>query len=226
MIVSCLRINRPGLYIYSNIILSVKNILSIILVFFLSHTCCAQKSAWIVFDTLPRPGLPQKNAYYLSETKFSQVDTATKWTYFFDTGYGKQWKDSIKPLGLIEFWRTEPLDDSISKFIHGKWWTPRIRFEIYHARDSMACFKKSTNIRFFSSCVPPDVGGDIILAGDFLFLSKGACLSCKKYDTGEDYCRPVINQLFQRLIGMKKKSLSALIDALAIPASKTQPANM
>ena len=175
----------------------VKKMLFIILSLGLVNAGFAQRIPIIVFDTLSRPGLPQNNVYYLSATQFSMVDTASKWTYFLDTNYGKNWKDSARPIGLIEFWRMEPLDDSISKFIHGKGWTPRIRFEIYRVSDSATCFKKSANARFFSSCLPPDVGGDIIFAGDFIFLSKGACISCRKYDTGEDFCRPVLMRFFK-----------------------------
>ncbi len=198
--------------------------LYIILTFGLANAGYGQRTPILVFDTLSRPGLPQSNAYYLSATQFNLVDTASKWTYFLDTNYGKNWKDSVRPMGLIEFWRTEPLDDSISKFIHGKWWTPRIRFEIYDIGDSTAVFKRSANTRFFSSSVPPDVGGDIIFAGDFIFLSKGG-ISCRKYDTGEDFCRPVINEIFQRAKSLKKASLRVLINSLPLKASKEPAPN-
>lgn len=122
----------------------------------------------------------------------SLVDSLTVWAYDLDI-YSK--KENGKPIGQITFWRTRPIDDGISKKIYGAFWTPNISYEIFDSSDSLYCQEQSHRTKVFSSCVGPDVGGDIFIIGHFIFLNRNVCLSCEKYKTGVDFCRPQVSRI-------------------------------
>ena len=148
--------------------------------------CIGQTQSQIVFETTIISTEVNNKKYY-SKTDFSIIDTLNLWSYKLDTTFKGKENDSIKPIGMITFWRTKPIDDSISKSIYHQLWTPYITFAIFNLSDTNYCFQKSTRTRYFSSCVPPQVGGDIIIVNKFVFINGNVCLSCQRYDTKIDY---------------------------------------
>lgn len=168
-----------------------------------------------VFDTtIKRP--PINSARYYAKTDFSHVDTIQLWNYLLDTTYHGKDTDTIKPIGQLLFWRTKAIDDSISKYIYNQLWTPYIAFDIFNISDTNYCYDRSTRTRYFSSCVAPDVGGDIIIIDKYLFLNHSVCLSCGRYDTKVDYCRPVINYLFSNIDKTKITTIQSLVQQFVI----------
>ncbi len=137
--------------------------------------------------------------FYASKTNFKFIDTLARWQYQFDTSYTGSSKDTVKSLGRITFYRTIALYDTMSRQIYDADWRPVIDFEIFSLRDSIFCFTKSKLSILLSSCVPPDVGGDIFIIGNFIFLNRSVCINCAKYDTGIDYCRPIVKYVFSKV---------------------------
>jgi hypothetical protein len=168
-----------------------------------------------VFDTTIKR-TPINSATYYSETNFLVIDTIHLWKYLLDTTYHGRDIDSIKPIGQLIFWRTKPIDDSISKFVYNQLWTPYITFDIFTIADTNYCYDMSTNTRFYSSCVAPDVGGDIIIIDKYLFLNNSVCLSCERHDTKIDYCRPVINYVFSNIDKTKITTIESLVQQFVI----------
>ena len=158
-----------------------------------------------------------KPDYYYSKTDFSFVDTLANWSYKL-TQYSKGVSNDtiIKPISQITFFRTKALFDSTSRRSKGIDWTPRIDFEIYSIMDSVKCFKVSESVRYFSSCVPPAVGGDIFIIGKFIFLNNNVCLNCDKYDNGIDYCRPTLKKIFSKVRLDKVSSLQEIVEQFDI----------
>ena len=173
-----------------------------------------------VFDNNHNSGHLDKNDYYYSKTDFSIVDTLKLWNYQLDTHVTTRKEDSIKTIGQLHFWRITPIDDSISKIVYNRLWTPHITFDIYSIKDTTHCYQISSRTRFFSSCVPPDVGGDIIITDKYVFVSRGVCLNCTRYDTKIDYCRPVINYLFTHLDRTKITTIQSLVRQFTIEEGK------
>ncbi len=171
-----------------------------------------------VFDTTQNFG--QLKNYYYSKTDFSFIDTLELWNYMLDTNRAESKEDSIKTVGHLNFRRIKPVDDSISKLIYGGLWIPNITFDIYAIADTNFCYQKSSKTRFFSSCVPPNVGGDIIITDKYVFLSRGVCLNCERYDTKIDYCRPVINYIFSHLDNTKITTIQSLVIQFTIDEGK------
>ena len=181
--------------------------------------CIGQTQSQIVFETTIISTEVNNKKYY-SKTDFSIIDTLNLWSYKLDTTFKGKENDSIKPIGMITFWRTKPIDDSISKSIYHQLWTPYITFAIFNLSDTNYCFQKSTRTRYFSSCVPPQVGGDIIIVNKFVFINGNVCLSCQRYDTKIDYCRPVINYLFSKLDRNKTTTIQGLADQFIITSGQ------
>lgn len=148
--------------------------------------------------------------YYFSKTDFSKIDSLELWRFSIETKPELNKNDSIIPIGIIGFWRTVAIDDSISIEVYKKLWTPKISFYIYNIKDSVYCREKSMRIRIFSSCVPPDLGGDYIILGELILLNTTFCLQCGRYDTGIDYCRPILNYVFKAIDNQKINSISSL----------------
>ena len=197
----------------------MKHYFLFLILLFYGTILCGQSTNQFVFDTTINP-LQVNNQKYYSKTDFSIADTLSLWNYKIDTTYRGKENDSIKPIGLLIFWRTRPIDDSISKNLYNQLWTPYITFDIFNLSDTNYCFEKSTRTRFFSSCVPPQVGGDIIKVDKFVFLNRNVCLSCQRYDTKVDYCRPVINYVFLKIDRNKITTIESLTNQFVISAGQ------
>lgn len=139
----------------------------------------------------------------------SQVDTLSLWNYHIEKpAKGKGQKD--KSVGRITFWRAKPIDDSVHMALHQESWTPQISFSIFALSDSAFCSEQSRKFKMSSSCVGPDVGGDMHRVGNFILLNRDICLSCVAYVSKRDYCRPVIKKLLDNIDKPKVKTLSDL----------------
>lgn len=159
-------------------------------------------------------------SYYYSKTNYNHIDTLDCWNYELNKNYRPDIKDSVQPMALLSFFRNKPLHDSISLSIYRKPWTPSISFEVFYLKDSSYCFQESGRIRFLSSCSPPGTGGDIFIIGNFIFLNRDVCLQCVKYDSGTDYCRPLINYLIGKIDKNKINTIDDIVNQFPIAGSK------
>lgn len=141
------------------------------------------------------------------------LDTLSLWNYELQP-HAKTQKD--RSLGLITFWRTKPIHDSVHLALHQELWTPQISFSIYPLADSVYCDEQSRKFKMSSSCMGPDVGGDMHRVGSFIFLNRDICLSCAGYQTKRDYCRPVIKQVLGAMDMRKVKTLVDLETHLGV----------
>jgi hypothetical protein len=164
--------------------------------------------------------LTYNQSYFYSKTDYNKIDSLSLWNYSLDTNYIAQYKESIRPIGKITFWRIKPLDDGISLKIYNQIWTPTISYEIFNMRDSAFCLKQSHQTRMLSSCVPSNVGGDIFIIGSFIFFNRNVCVSCTKYDSGQDYCRPIIRQIVDKVDKSKIESLAEIVRQFIIKPGK------
>lgn len=158
-------------------------------------------------------------SYYYSKTNYDLIDTLDCWNYELDKNYKPDIKDSVQPMALLTFFRTKPLYDSISLRIYKKPWTPYMSFEVFSLKDSSYCFQESGRIRFLSSCSPPGTGGDIFIIGNFVFLNRDVCLQCVKFDSGTDYCRPLINYLIGKIDKNKVSTIDNIVNQFPITIS-------
>lgn len=147
--------------------------------------------------------------FFLVVTAFGQspVDTLSLWHYQLQK-HKKPQKD--KSIGQITFWRTKPIHDSIHFSRHQELWTPQISFSLYPLSDSVYCEGQSQRIKASSSCMGPDVGGDMYRVGNFILLNRDICLSCVAYVSKRDYCRPVISKVVDSIDKRKVKTLPDL----------------
>ena len=135
------------------------------------------------------------------------ADTLSLWNYQLEPR-AKTQKD--KSVALITFWRTKPINDSIHLARHQELWTPTISFSVFPLADSAYCRAQSTKIKMSSSCLGPDIGGDMHRVGNFILLNRDICLSCVAYVSEKDYCRPVVTKIFGAIDNKKVKTLQDL----------------
>ncbi len=171
--------------------------LIVILVIFLKFSCVFGQSDSSLF-------LNSDSKYYDS-TDFSKVDSLKAWFYVL-LDKNLSYKDSIQPIGQLIFQKDKTI----------KGWTPNFTFQIFNIKDSSYCFKKSELVRTLSSCIPPNVAGDIIIFNQFIFLNTNVCLQCKNFDDGLDYCRPLINKVFSAVDKAKVTTLEELVKQFPI----------
>lgn len=151
---------------------------------------------------------------YYSKTDFSEVDTLGYWKFRIDTILEVDRNDTIHPIGRVHFWRTVAIDDGISQKVYNRLWTPSISFSIYQKKDLVHCKEISKRVRLGSSCVIPDVGGDFVVLGNIILLNTSVCVSCIRYNTGRDYCRPLLNKVFGEIEDIKITSIKDLRSSL------------
>ena len=153
---------------------------------------------------------------YYSKTNFGYVDTVEHWTFTIDTSYRADLEDTIKPIGSIAFMRNVKMYDKKYFAANKKLWYPYLSFEIFYLRDSLFCSEESKLYRRISSCTAPDVGGDLLVIGDFILLNRYVCLHVRKWDDDIDYARPVINNILSNINQNKIHSLTDFITVLPI----------
>lgn len=174
--------------------------------------CAKSYCQSFVFDTTRNTTLTRKSSYYYSKTEFTLIDTLDYWNYLLDTFEKDKFRGS-ESIGTLKFWRTKPTNFLICG---QNFWSPDISFSIYSIKDSFYCYQVARITREVSSCGPPNVGGDIIVVGNFVFISDGVCLQCLRNDTGVDYCRPLINYLFLNIDKNKISTIEALVEQFQI----------
>jgi len=140
--------------------------------------------------------------FLLSCDSKSNIDNLKQWTYEIDSEYEPTitpLNDTIKPIGLIKFIRTESIKDKQREEIYLEDWFPSIYFEIYDITELEHCKKISKTIKMFSSCEKANVGGDLILVKNYVFVNRGHCLNCVQSENETDYCRPILDKIFSNL---------------------------
>ncbi len=150
-----------------------------------------------------------------------QTDSLKYWTYSIDYEF-KRPNDSIKPVGQIKFWRTKSIDDKKSQEIYGKPWTPSIDFDIYNITDLTFCVQAQININTASSCLPPNVGGDLFIIRNYVLINRWVCVNCIRYDNGIDYCRPTLNKILSELELTENTSLREIDKAIRMKIQRSE----
>ena len=150
-----------------------------------------------------------------SKTDFSKIDSLNCWFYVL-TDKSPGYEDAVKPVGQLIFQRTHAAKDKIREELFNGGFVPNVIFQIFDIKDSAYCFKKSRTIRTVSSCNSPDVGGDIVILGKYIFFANSVCLQCKGFDNSLDYCRPVINKIFLSVDRKKAASLEQMVKQFPI----------
>lgn len=181
----------------------MKKFLLIIITLFLSLHILAQETGYTINDSLKR---------YLHKSYFAQIDTIEYWQYKISTDTKHHKNKKFKPLGFITFKRIVAINDTAYMELYHRPWQPQISFEIYNIKDSAYCKNESNTIMLISSCGYPNTGGDYIIVRDLIFLNTSVCVNCKSYDTGIDYCRPIINYILDNINTQNITSLSTLDD--------------
>jgi hypothetical protein len=142
---------------------------------------------------------------YYSATNFAKPDSLNAWFYVL-VDKNLSYPDAVKPIGQLIFQR--------GTMVKGR--TTNFTFQVFNIKDSAYCFKKSQQVRTLSSCVPPNVAGDIIIVNQFIFLNTDVCLQCRIDEKGPDYCRPLINKVFASVDKSKVHSLNDLVKQFPI----------
>jgi len=150
-----------------------------------------------------------------NKTNFNKIDTLALWHYKFE-GTNKKTPNSPVPVGLLTFWRIRPLYDTLYEKIYHHGWSPSISYFVFNLSDSDYCKKTSLRIRMLASCRPPAVGGDYFILGKYIFLNEQVCLECQQYDTGADFCRPVINFIISKIDERKAATLDDIFKQFVI----------
>jgi len=159
------------------------------------------------------------NDYHRLGTAQKNMDTLSLWNYRLDLTYVPARHDSATPLGFIRFWRIKPIAND--PILNEQAPPPGINFEIFDIRDSSFCYRSAHNAIFYSSCVPPNVGGDVFVIGKFIFLNRSACVHCGSAGAPHvDYCRPVINFIFKTLADSDISTLADIVRYLPIRSGR------
>ncbi len=148
------------------------------------------------------------------------LDSISNWSYLFDKTYKGFRNDSIRAMGLVTFQRVKPPKEGIISET-GKVFIPSMDFEIFHLTDSAFATRKSTFTKVISSCMPPNVGGDLFIVGKFIFVNRDVCVNCRQYPDTIDYCRPMIRKI---LAGANQDKALTLEEILAsLPVNPAMP---
>jgi hypothetical protein len=157
--------------------------------------------------------LTKKNSKPLAMQRRDWIDTLALWNFDLDA-LKKSGKE--KPIANIFFWRIKPVDNSVSREKNGRPWTPGIMFDIFNKSDSAFCRTESLRTKVFTTCVGYSVGGDMFTIGDYIFLNRDVCLHCVRYETGFDYCRPVLRKIVGELNRNDVGSLDRIVKQFGI----------
>jgi hypothetical protein len=138
---------------------------------------------------------------------------AKQWKYHFEVRSDTTNKRKVLPIATITFRRSQPVPAADSE----KAWHPAMRFEIYTENDSAYCRSFSDSIYLGSSCMAPNIGGDRVRIGHFIFVNPDACVPCAGQNS-IDYCRGNILYFFKQIKREQSKDIYKLLEQLPIDA--------
>jgi hypothetical protein len=138
---------------------------------------------------------------------------AKQWKYHFEVMSDTADKRKVLPIAAITFRRSQPVPEASD----AKAWYPAMRFEIYAESDSAYCRSFSDSIYLSSYCMAPNIGGDRLRIGHFIFVNPDACVSCAGQNS-TDYCRDSILYFFKHISKQQSKDIYTLIEKLPIDA--------
>jgi len=144
-------------------------------------------------------------------------DTLALWNYQFKAFVGAK-TDSVKPIGVLFIWRSKPVIDNSYFSVYKVFPTPLFVFSVYNIIDSAYCKKEALKGMLISNCLPPDVGGDYFIIGNYFFVNYGLCIPC--HFLGTDYCRPVLGAVLNHVDVRRVSTLADLFKQFSIKASK------
>jgi len=148
------------------------------------------------------------------------INNLKHWTYEID--YEIENNDSIKPIGRIKFLRTKSIKDSLRREVYNEPWYPSMSFGIYNISDLKYCEENSRRTKFFSSCVDPNVGGDLIINQNYIFLNNVVCLNCIGTENEIDFCRPITNKILSELNLTTSSTLKDIDREIGIKIKRTE----
>ncbi|WP_298425528.1 hypothetical protein [uncultured Kordia sp.] len=119
------------------------------------------------------------------------------WTYEID--YEIESKDSIKPIGRIEFLRTKYIKDKLREETYNENWYPTMAFVIYNISDLKYYEKLSRKLKISSSCLDSHLGGDLIINNSYIFYNNSRYLNFAGSENDIDYCSSVTNKILSEL---------------------------
>lgn len=151
-----------------------------------------------------------------------QKQQANKGNYFIpkESFFGRNLKhynyqltiDTVNQMmGIITFWRTEPIFDPKQRVS----WTPNISFSIYSSKDKAKCIDSSLQIRANSTCEAPNIGGDMFILGNLILFNTSPCVECSK-NPKVDYCRNILKHLLEYITDTNSSDLNYVFGQLPI----------
>lgn len=168
-----------------------KLLFGIILFCFLQVSCGQQKHA-------------NKGAYFISRESF--FDRTLKPYHYQLT------LDSVdQAIGIITFWRTQPIFDPIQKVS----WTPNISFNVYTLADKEKCTNISLKTKTNSKCETLNIGGDMLTVGNFILLNTSPCVECSN-KAQVDFCRYILKHLLEYITDTNSTDLNYVFGQLPI----------
>jgi hypothetical protein len=160
---------------------------------------------------------PDNNSYQTSKASKTHRDPLKLWNYKF-TATGWKVNDTVRSIGEITFFRTQPVADGNAIHNDHKPWAPNIKFVIFNIADSAYCKKANLKTLMLTNCGGPYAGGDYQVAGRFIFVNSSLCVECASV-SGLDYCRPVLKEIFDKLSKTNPLSLKQIISRMPIKAA-------
>jgi hypothetical protein len=155
---------------------------------------------------------PKGNIFRMP-AKTANSRLAKQWKYHFEVMSDTADKRKVLPIATITFRRSQAIPATEGT----KAWYAAMRFEIYTENDSAYCRNFSDSVYLSSSCMGPNIGGDRVRIGHFIFVNPDACVSCAGQN-GTDYCRGSILYFFKRITKLKSRDIDDLIQQLPIDA--------
>jgi len=147
------------------------------------------------------------------QDKFNlSIDSLTDWNYDI---VPKQMIDT-NLIARIVFFRNKEIPDKQSQEVYGNGKRPLMILNIYPISLIDSIKEMSLDCKLFSSCVPPNKGGDYYILQDYILLNYSSCVPCASSDYKTDLCRGNINKIISGIKNKHFSSLEELLDNLPI----------
>jgi len=142
------------------------------------------------------------------------LDSLTDWSYDIVPNY----RIDTNLICRIAIFRNKEIPDKLSQQVYGRGIRPSMIFNIYPVSLIDTIKIMSLNCKIYTSCVPPNVGGDYYVLLDYVFINYSSCVNCSSTDYKTDLCRANINRIISSI---KKKHYSSIDELLAdLPIKK------
>lgn len=143
------------------------------------------------------------------------VEPIADWRYMFDPTPDTLRESKVASLGHVSFIRKDSIPSELHQRLYHRGWRPGMSFHVFPITAYSDCSTEQRRVIHLSSCLEPNVGGDLFIVGQFVLFNRSVCLGCE-WEDGIDRCRGPISEIVKVMEQRAPVTVDELVKAIPL----------